>query len=336
MLNAFRRIANQTPEPFVAPIPSVGSVDIMVVQDGTPFRFHVNDTRRGWFNVQPIDRRSAQIVDEANFVEIQYYLDGLKKFTVIAVCPVGEQTWLCLPYNYSDARQKNWEGEPRLIHLVDQNIQPLDRVVVGVYGGIFLFVDIAYGLAVDRWAQELQYQIEQSNDSFDITHAPRHYQQPFRILADRIRFERERILAEEKEASRKNALAEANAKTLTLEEKIRNQLGFMGADLVDWSNVNRDAIKVTFRYRGANWTIPLVNPKTLRVTSIGFCVSHFDQYHNLSSAVAAFDKARDLHRFDIPKELWRNAGGINLPDDRLNAADGYDYEDHNDYEDDDD
>jgi len=74
----------------------------------------------GWGIFQPIDAKTAQVVDEPGLPQLAAYLKLLKPLRLRLAYLLQGQTWLAYPVNESDMQQRLGVAKPVLVHLVTQ------------------------------------------------------------------------------------------------------------------------------------------------------------------------------------------------------------------------
>lgn len=314
LLKMFDLVSNHTPDEFVAPIPSSDSVSLRIKQNNIVYVFNVIPNGQfGWKKCKPIDKRKAVIVGDADVWDVEEFLQVMPTYHLIVTHPVDANTWMAFPFNYSDAEQRGWDGNPFYVQLVDYT-EPFNVIVARRMGDLFIF---ERNVIVDS---DIILRLRQDVGNPIDYRVPKNYAIPVQVVAQRIEAERIEQARIEKEIRDRAAQQEMQSKFASmtrsetpLEDRIRAQLGFMGAKLIDWQKVNRrdSTIAVTFEHNGATWTFPQVDPQTLHVNVIGFCVSGTDRNHSLASAVEVFDTARKLHRHDIPSEMHLDGSPYN-------------------------
>jgi hypothetical protein len=296
LLSVIDRMADHRPEPFVAPLPEAERITVLTIQDGIPYRFKVRDPVRGWWRLRPnVERGTARRVDEAQPGDVLTYLAELPRFLAIALFRLEPQTWLCMPWNASDAAQRGWpDGEPRVLHLVHDAIRAFDPVQARSLAGLMLYGGMANLYQAMYDAQALQ---------ADLSCEPRHatYRQARRIVLQRNEQLRLQAAAEERQRRRLAVAQAAVERRQSIEEHIAWQLGFMGAQLVGWAEAG-ESLEVTWEYEGHEHTAEV--RRDLVGLSAGICLAGTAGSHNLSSLVAAIQRARELHRYDLSEDAW--------------------------------
>lgn len=74
----------------------------------------------GWGIFQPVDGKTAQVVDEPGLPQLAEYLKLLKPLRLRLAYWLQGQTWLAYPVNESDMQQRLGVAKPVLVHLVTQ------------------------------------------------------------------------------------------------------------------------------------------------------------------------------------------------------------------------
>lgn len=280
--NLIARMGAIVPEPFVAPVPNAEVVDVFTFQQGVPFWFELREPRQGWWEIEPLSRGKAEIREQAQAGDIIAYLSELPGFYVIVLFRLAEETWLCIPYNDSDAAQRGWpDGEPRALHLVRDRLSPFD-LVVGRMGGALLYDRIADRFGGAIFSEFVKEFVEeaQAGKVYDGDHNWRN--------ALRIVLQRRRELEEEE---RRQAVEEQRK---TVEGEMRWLLGFMDADLLSWTE-SGEGYQVRWAYGGEEHTMHI--RRDMRVASAGFCMAGTDSRQNLSSIVAVMERTRGRRHY---------------------------------------
>lgn len=281
LLDVIGRIAEHRLVDFVAPIPDADETMVFsMLSDGTPYRFRVR-ADPGWWVVRPGKKAEASVIGSAAVWDMVDYLGSLPRFLVTAVLPLSETAWLCLPYSAADAEQRGWpRGEPRPLHLVRERINALDLVVARSLAGTLLYDELSVRLP-GRHTHVIQQQIGQPGEidlggvSLDICNA-------VSLIRQRQVQEQVRQRAEEHRQTETDD-----------EQRLRAELDFSGARLVNWSRL-RDGFQVTWEHDGHQYTMPI--HRDLRVETAGICLNDTDRHYTLAAIVYVMDEARKQHR----------------------------------------
>lgn len=124
-------------EPFLAPCVKGSQVRMSVAG-----LFHSFQPKprgfEGWGVFFPENHRTAKLVEEASLPQVASYLRNLPQAPFWLVKPLRGKTWLALPANRADVRQRTGYEGPVAIRLVE-NVSILDRVVARWDGASWWF-----------------------------------------------------------------------------------------------------------------------------------------------------------------------------------------------------
>jgi hypothetical protein len=302
LLDVLDRVSSHQPQPFIAPIPDADQVEVFTLQNNIPYRFEINtrDIDPGWWFMTPATQGyKAHVSRPAHPHEYLAYLSHLPRFYVIACYRVAQSAWLVVPFNASDAAQRGWrDGSPMLMHLVREAVRPFDVIDARALSDTLLFNSVA-GLEIHN--------IETCRQAFTGRNAislNQDWSNAFVLLWERRKLLEIQAARKAEEERRKAAQRAIVERRLTMEDQIKFDLEFMGAELVDWSEEG-EGLSVTWTYNGYTHTERL--NREMRLDVPGICLGHQEDdynWHNLSTLVATIEEGRRLHRFDIPREAW--------------------------------
>lgn len=256
LLSTIDRVASHTPTQFVAPILDAAVIEVFVLQDSIPYRFRVVGLQPGWYLLTP--RTELHAVSERMAYPYEYfqYLGKLPRFYVIALHRLSPRTWLCVPYNVSDAEQRGWgSGEPKPLHLVRESISPLTYVCARSLAGTLLY--------------DCTVELETTANLKNARDIVAQWQRQARIEA-----------AKKLEEERKK----------TTEGYFSYRLSLAGAQMKNWSEFG-EGFRVTWVHDGVNRET--VVERSGRVRSAGICLSGRDGDYDLSSIVAVMEEGDD-------------------------------------------
>ncbi|MDJ1183534.1 hypothetical protein [Roseofilum casamattae] len=94
----------------------------------------------GWGIFQAIDRKTAEVIDEATLPQIASYLQLLKPLRFWLAYPLQGKTWLAYPANNSDAKQRYVQAKPTAIHLVEE-ATTFETIIARTDGSSWWFED---------------------------------------------------------------------------------------------------------------------------------------------------------------------------------------------------
>ncbi len=104
---------------FLAPCVKGGRVRTRVA--GMVYTFRPKPSKfEGWGIFQPVDEKTATVVEEADLPQIAEYLQHFPQIRLRLVRQLGGQTWLAYPVNEADVRQRLQVVKPMAIHLVTE------------------------------------------------------------------------------------------------------------------------------------------------------------------------------------------------------------------------
>ena len=285
LLDVINRMAEHVPGPFIAPLPDAHQVRVFTLQR-YPYWFTFRRGRGfspGWWRLRPVSDSRAVLDGEAQPADVMDYLSSLPRFYAIAGWRVAPMTWLCTPWHAADVVQRGWQNaQPREMHLVRHSIMPFDTVVVRAMGSVLLYEDVATRLAgTAAEAASLQEHLRDSSDLPPVT--PNDYARAYEMVRDHyagLRQAEEDRQAEEERRARAERRA---AMIQTAEGRFREQLEFMGAEVVALREAG-EGYHVTWRYGGREYNMTFT--RQARLQSAGYCLDGRDSAHNAASVVA--------------------------------------------------
>jgi hypothetical protein len=283
LLDVLNTIKNIRLAPFIAPVVEADHVFVWTLQNKIPYRMRVSRPRPGWWVMIP-DSESICHIDEfaMGYQEVQY-LSQLPQFNAIVLASLSEHTILGVPFNASDANQRGWHnGQPRLIHLPRYAAEPFDVIAVRDMGGVLLYDEINTRLGISALIEDIRTSVFGDRKIPDTKGITPDFRNAAKLILDR--------LADLDEIKREQDIL---AQNVSIEDKMRAQLRFMGADLNRWYEQGQN-YRVTWTFDGQEYNM-LVN-KNMRVESAGICLDGEDTKFNLSAIVQVMQEARSLGR----------------------------------------
>lgn len=286
LLNALQKVKDNRLEPFIAPLPE-GTVELISVQNSIPYWFLIENHKPGWSWLTPteVKHKGYNLISTRGGVEpyphqIEDYLNQLPHFNVIALYPVSQGSWLCVPHSVGDTKQRGWDGKPKVFTLCNENIEPLDVVRVANLAGTLIYHEVSK-LTLEAFAAK-----DVLNEGI-VLNLGRDWKVALFLLKERI-----------------DQLKKAQKKD-DLESQIKHHLEFVGSSLQSWTENVDGTLQITFTdpYDGKPYTLPKVD-KNLRTQVAGLCLSGTDRQHNLSSIVEVIHEARKLRRFDLDQSYY--------------------------------
>jgi hypothetical protein len=141
--NLLKKIAAQesqlTETQFMAPCVGGGRVRTRVAGMVYTFATKPGDFQ-GWGIFQPLDEKTAEVVEEPMLFQIEEYLELMKPLRMFLVDRLQKQTWLAYPVNESDAKQRLGMAKPAAVHLVSDGMQ-FEQIIARFDGSSFWFED---------------------------------------------------------------------------------------------------------------------------------------------------------------------------------------------------
>ncbi|MEH2118436.1 hypothetical protein [Nostoc sp.] len=106
---------------FLAPCVKGGRVRTRVA--GMVYTFSPKPSKfEGWGIFQPVDEKTATVVEEADLPQVAEYLQQFPQIRLRLAHPLRGQTWLAYPVNEVDMRQRLKVVKPIAVHLVTEGI----------------------------------------------------------------------------------------------------------------------------------------------------------------------------------------------------------------------
>ncbi|WP_427159157.1 hypothetical protein ACQFX9_24320 [Aliinostoc sp. HNIBRCY26] len=139
---------------FLAPCVKGGKVRTRVA--GMIYTFTPKPSKfEGWGIFQPVDEKTAKVIETADLPQIAEYLEHFPQIRLILAHQLQKQTWLAYPVNEADMRQRWKMVKPIAVHLVTEgNI--FEPIIARWHGESCWFEDI------DRRADPVVSEILQS------------------------------------------------------------------------------------------------------------------------------------------------------------------------------
>lgn len=252
---------------------------IYVKVGGIPFVYKRNNLPDGWMRLR-LQKTIASVLPDLppTPYEILEYMELLRpSLCLIVIYRLDNSTWLCYPYNRSDANQKGWDSNsgPLPIYLVTDSIEPFDVIYAcGPINGLIYWRAIGPLPGSDKLVANLgaDYIFD---ESWEVREA-------WRIARGRIEAEKLR-----------DAKLQKKEKLKTFEGSLAYHLSFLGAELVSWRESGRD---VVVEWRDGIYSYSSRIQASMQVTSAGICLSNRDSDFSIASLVDVMREARRLNR----------------------------------------
>jgi len=229
----------------------------------------------GWAIFQPLNEKTARVLEEASLPIVSEYLRLFKTFRFRLAYKLESQTWLGYPTNEADMRQRLGQAKPIAINLVTQAIH-LEQIVARFDGQAFWFEDIDRG-ADPIISEELRSALSKKVPAKDLHFAnlTPEMRTTYGLIQDKERKEREqkiKLVENRDQARLQEALrVGGNAKL----KQFCDQGGFW---LVDWTTKDGE------QHSSA------ISKNDLTVISSGICLSGYDRNFDLQSLVKVIEQ----------------------------------------------
>ncbi|GCE21820.1 hypothetical protein [Dictyobacter kobayashii] len=268
--------------------------------DGLVYEFRVRERFHGWGRFRPTNESEAQFIEEALPWERGAYLELFPALRVLLLWPDHSGpfpgTWLALPYNEGDARQRfGLPMEPLPVFLCDPmaGAERFERVIVRVDGGTLWFEgsDLRADPVHAEWLREASGRQEDNTLLPGLASSERLALLLWCIhqleLAGTL--PATGLQAPQQRHEQRNWLA-GQVQRRALEEQLRHALSKADARLHSFSEIN--ANDGSLRHLVVEWSEhgqrrryrSLVDPR-LTVVSSGICLSGQDRNFDLTSLV---------------------------------------------------
>ncbi|HET8842465.1 MAG TPA: hypothetical protein VFN35_13425 [Ktedonobacteraceae bacterium] len=286
--------------------------------DGLVYEFRPRERFVGWGRFRPINEREAELLGEALPWERGSYLELFPALRVVLLWPDTSSgstgSWMALPYNASDARQRfGFAMEPLPVFLCDPTggADRFERVIVRVDGRTLWYEgpDSLSDPIHAEWLREVPAQETSESPLSGLASSERQALVYWRIrqleltlasstrLTDQVRSQgrREQLAWLHQQGQRlqledqlRHALAKADA-TLHNYSEVLAADGSVGQLIVEWSERGS-----THHYRSS------IDPR-LTVVSSGICLSGRDRDFDLTSLVNVMTTS-PFTRYDYDEE----------------------------------
>jgi len=281
-LSLIDKLDSHRPKHFLAPVLDAERVRIHTLLNGIPYRFDVH-SEPGWWVLKPTSKtRARRVGPPISMLDVMDYLRILPRFLVITLFRVRSSTWLVVPFNNADAEQRGWlNGEPRQLHLVRHRVQPFDVLVTRQLGNELIY-HLRYCTADAGVVSKLLRDYLTESELPEVRFSTREFRSAWEVLQQHVR--------EQKKQERLQVEAK---RKMSVEERLRFHLAFMGAELDSWYE-SGEGYRVAWTHGKQEYSMDVARSGFIK--SAGVCLEGTDRRHNLSSIVATMDEHRRLGR----------------------------------------
>lgn len=260
----------------------------------------------GWGIFQPIDGKTAQVVDEAGLPQLAEYLKLLKPWRLRLAYLWQGQTWLAYPVNESDMQQRLGVAKPVLLHLVTQ--ATAFEAIIARFDGAAWWFDEIDRRAQAQTAEQLKEFLRQGAlpeavrfagmtpemlTVYDLAWQQLEANQAQQAVGQRAAQRQRRRLAREERRQRKGQYLTSRQRTD--EGRLREALRMGGGDLQEFRDQG-EFWQVEWMTRNGERHTSAISKGDLTVISSGICLSGGDRNFDLQSLVGVIE-ARDQWDF---------------------------------------
>ena len=258
---------------FVSPVFHTDSVVMWV--KGLVHRLKIPKARPGWYRIRPTDTWNAEIVSEADLMDIESYLNRFPRIRLVLVSKQGD-------YHLGVPLKSNAYGlqmhNPLPVFLVNDMPLLLDTVICGFDGSSLWYADL--DMANDPAKGDYL------RDSFD------HGKDP-----SEIRFKG--LSIEEKLAYGLRCSLDVNHRERLKEIRLKKDVEFAGGKFVKFEE-RKDHYSVTYDVDGNQYTSYISKDPIHQVLTAGICLEGGDKEFDLKSLISVIREGQGrnlIHRF---------------------------------------
>lgn len=224
----------------------------------------------GWGIFQPVDEKTAEVVEEPSLPQLGEYLNLLKPLRLRLIYKLQRQTWLAYPVNESDARQRFGKVKPVPVHLVSEGGQ-FEQIIARTDGKTWWFEQI------DRRGDPMV--IEKLTEQLQQVTAPEHIQ--FKGMTPEMRTVYHMAASRVKDFQ-----------TASDEKRLRKALRQGGGELQEFADKG-DFWRVDWTTADGTRHNSAIGKHDLTVISSGICLSGRDRDFDLQSLVGVMEGRYD-------------------------------------------
>lgn len=254
----------------------------------------------GWGIFQPVDGKTAEVVDEPNLPQLADYLKLLKPMRLRLAYVLQGQTWLAYPVNESDMQQRLGVAKPIPVHLVTE-ASAFEPIIARFDGSAWWFDEIdrrAEPQPAERLRDQLRQDTMPENVRFTGMTPEMHTVYHLALQQTEVyqqRLEHQRQVREQRQVQREQRETPRRRRhrhlTNTEEGRLRDALHMGGGELRDFRD-RGDFWQVEWTTRNGEHHTSAISKNDLTVISSGICLSGYDRNFDLQSLVGVIE-ARD-------------------------------------------
>lgn len=290
---------------FLAPCVPGGLVRTAVANIVYTFSPQPSDFE-GWGIFQPIDGKTAAVVDEPGLPQLAEYLKLLKPLRLRLAYLLQGQTWLAYPVNESDMQQRLGVAKPVLVHLVTEAVA--FELIIARFDGAAWWFDQIDRRAEPQPAEQLKEYLRQitlpeavkfagmTPEMLTVYDLALQQSEAYQQQQEAIRLrEAQRQQRQRRRPAREGRRQQDNqylrSRQGTDEGRLREALRMGGGDLQDFRDQG-ELWQVEWTTRNGERHTSAISKGDLTVLSSGICLSGGDRNFDLQSLVGVIE-ARD-------------------------------------------
>lgn len=268
----------------------------------------------GWGIFQPVDGKTAEVVDEPSLPQLAEYLKLLKPMRLRLAYVLQGQTWLAYPGNEADMQQRLAVAKPVLVHLVTEG-SAFEPIIARFDGSAWWFDELDRR-AEPQPAELLREQLRQEtapeqirfsgmtpemlsvyNLALQQTEAyqqRRRHQQEVTEQQERRRQQRQAERQQREHQRRQQPTPRGRRDRRAAQndqQRLQDALHMGGGELRDFRD-RGDFWQVEWTTRNGEYHTSAISKHDLTVISSGICLSGYDRNFDLQSLVGVVE-ARD-------------------------------------------
>ena len=265
----------------------------------------------GWGIFQPIDEKTAEVVDEPSAAQLADYLQLLKPMRLQLAHVLHRQTWLAYPVNESDMQQRLGVVKPMPVHLVNEG-SAFEPIIARFDGSAWWFDELdrrAEPQPAELLKEQLRQETMPENVRFPGMTPEMHTLYELALQqteAYQLRMQHQREVREQqqrqheqghqrqiqREEERRQRGRRHRRSERSDEQRLRDALHMGGGELRDFRD-RGDFWLVEWTTRNGERHTSAISKNDLTVISSGICLSGYDRNFDLQSVVGVIEQRYD-------------------------------------------
>jgi hypothetical protein len=243
---------------------------------GILYKFKIKEKTPGWYNITPIDTKTAKTTSSANHQQISTYLSKLPKLRLVLVLRKNN-VFLAIPEKNNNLGLNFRQTIP--VFLFDDTIQDFEKIICRYDGSNFWFeqVDNSNDLSKSFYLRE---QLSKFKKIETLNYLGLTFEEKY---AYSLRFELDKHLV-------------INAK----KENLKKDVEHAGGEFISFLEKN-DYYSVTFFVDGNKYTSNVSKDPKHSIITAGICLSGEDSKYDLKSLITVMREGqieRKIHRLN--------------------------------------